>query len=137
MITAQQFWKGRDTQYAADLTPEIVANAEETLWRTNRLLAMFFAANAHTTRDRGCNSGWRPPIVNARTKDAAKLSNHMTGKAIDVGDDDEALDTWLMTIAGQQALIECELWMEHPKATPRWCHLQTVPPRSGRRVYYP
>lgn len=137
MITLQEFYKGRDKQYPNDLTPEIIANAQETLKRANTLLERFFVSVPGATRDRGCNSGWRPPAVNAATAKAAKKSLHMLGKAIDIGDDDELLDRWLMTPIGRTALEEIGLWMEHPSATPRWSHLQTVPPKSGKRVFYP
>lgn len=137
MITLEQFYKGRDKQYSADLTPEIKTDAVETLRRANLLLDRFFAWNPEATRDRGCNSGWRPPAVNAGTKKAAPKSNHLLGRAIDIGDDDEQLDTWLLTPEGQSALREIGLWMESPTATPRWCHVQIVPPRSGRRVFLP
>lgn len=137
MITQEQFYKGRDKQYASDLTPEIKANAVETLRRVNGLLDRFYALNPGAEKNRGCNSGWRPPAVNASVENAAKRSKHMLGQAIDVEDIDGALDKWLMTDAGKAALVEFNLWMEHPNATPRWCHLQTVPPRSGKRVFYP
>ena len=137
MITQEQFYKGRDKAFACDLTPEIRANAVETLKRANHLLDEFYTCNPSAYRNRGCNSGWRPPAVNACTKGAAKKSNHMLGKAIDIGDDDEQLDTWLMTPEGQSALVRIGLWMEHPSATPRWAHVQTVPPGSGRRVFNP
>lgn len=137
MITLAMFYKGRDSAYSADLTAEIKMNAIETLRRANLLLDRFLIANPRCTRDRGCNSGWRPAAVNSATKGASKMSKHMLGKAIDIGDDDEALDNWLLTLDGQQALVECELWMESPTATPRWCHVQTVPPKSGRRIFFP
>ena len=136
MITLELFYKGRDKQFAADLTPEIQKNAEELLRRTNRLLELFYVANP-TAHKRGCNSGWRPPAVNAGVKNAAPKSNHMKGLAVDIEDDDEMLDKWLMTAAGQKTLEICQLWMEHPSATPRWAHVQSVPPRSGRRVFNP
>jgi hypothetical protein len=34
-------------------------------------------------------------------------------------------------------LAEIGLWLEHPISTPRWCHVQTVPPKSGKRVFTP
>lgn len=137
MISLAQFYKGHDKQYAAELTAEIRQNAEETLQRANLLLDLFRLANPSNECARGCNSGWRPPAVNAATARAAKKSNHMLGLAIDIGDEDGELDAWLMTPAGQQALERIGLWMEHPSATPRWAHVQTVPPRSGRRVFAP
>jgi len=136
MISLAQFFMGRDVTYKSALTPAVTANATDLLQRVNFLLEVFYAANpkAHA---RGVNSGWRPPALNASVKGAAPRSKHMTGQAIDVGDDDGALDAWLMTPLGQKALVEAKLWMEHPSATPRWCHLQSVPPGSGRRVFYP
>lgn len=136
MITLEQFYKGRDKLYAAELTEEVRLNAEVTLKKANRLLEIFYAANPKA-HQRGCNSGWRPAAVNAATKNAAKKSHHMLCLAIDIEDDDEMLDKWLMTAEGQKALERCELWMEHPQATPRWAHVQTVSPRSGRRVFLP
>jgi hypothetical protein len=40
-------------------------------------------------------------------------------------------------MANLAVLEELQLWLEHPDATPGWCHLQILPPRSGRRVFYP
>lgn len=135
-ITLEQFFMGRDKQYAAQLTPEFRANAAETVLRANALLTLFFFLNP-AAKARKVNSGWRPPAVNAATKGAAALSKHMTCQAVDLSDPDGELDAWLMTEAGQDALIDIGLWMEHPNATPRWAHVQTVPPRSGRRVFMP
>ena len=136
MITVSDYFMGRDRVYASCLTDDIKLNAAETVKRANALLELFYAAcpKAH---QRNVNSGWRPPAINACVRGAAPRSNHMTGKAVDLGDDDGALDDWLMTIPGQAALVKIGLWMEHPSATPRWCHVQTVPPGSGRRVFHP
>jgi hypothetical protein len=61
----------------------------------------------------------------------------MTGQAIDIYDPDGDLDDWLMTIEGLAALEALGLWIEHPSATKSWSHLQTIPPKSRRRVFYP
>lgn len=136
MITISDYFMGRDKTYAAALTPDIVKNAEDLLTRVNFLMAIFYTSNpkAHS---RAVNSGWRPPKLNATVQNAAPNSHHMTGKAIDVNDDDGQLDAWLMGLAGQKALVDARLWIEHPSATPRWSHFQSEPPRSGRRVFYP
>lgn len=136
MITTAEFFMGRDRTYKSVLTDEIVNNALETVKRANLVLDAFYTANPKAHR-RGVNSGWRPPAVNAGVRGAALKSKHMTGEAVDLGDDDGALDAWLMTPEGQAVLAKVGLWMEHPSATPRWCHLQTKPPGSGRRVFYP
>ena len=39
MITLEAYWKGRDTEYADELTDEIRANAEVTVAKANELLA--------------------------------------------------------------------------------------------------
>ena len=136
MITLADYWMGRDERFAGDLTTAIRDNAKLTVDRANALLERFAAATGNTT-PRRVNSGWRPPAVNAATRNAAPRSKHRTGEAIDIGDDDEALDRWCMTPAGRAALEALGLWLEHPSATPRWCHVQTVPPRSGNRVFHP
>ena len=136
MLTLEQFYKGRDTLYANELTAEINSNAIETLNRVNKLLDIFYA-KSKTTTSRGVNSGWRPPEVNKKVANAAKKSLHMIGKAIDIEDEDEALDKWCMTDVGRKAMLDIGLWLEHPSSTPRWCHLQTTPPGSGNRVFYP
>lgn len=136
MITLQDYLMGRDKTYAAAYTPTIRKNAEDLLSRVNFLMAIFYTTHPET-HSRRVNSGWRPAAINSKTPGAAAQSRHMTGQAIDIGDDDGSLDAWLMTIPGQKALVDARLWMEHPSATPRWTHLQSEPPRSGRRVFYP
>ena len=130
------YFMGRDKTFASELTPHITQAAQETVKRANALMALFHEANpkAHVRR---INSGWRPATLNARVPNAAMYSKHMSAQAIDIGDDDGQLDAWLMTIPGQAALVAHGLWMEHPAATPRWTHLQIVPPGSGRRVFNP
>lgn len=136
MISLSDYFMGRDITYAADLTESIKENAVETVSRANLLLDQFYSSNkkAHA---RSVNSGWRPPAINASTKNAAVKSKHMDGRAIDIGDDDEQLDEWCMTLTGQQCLKSIGLWLEHPSSTPRWCHVQIVAPRSGNRIFYP
>ncbi len=122
------YYMGRDREYHAELTPELRANARETVGRVNRLLK-----RAGFTRR--VTSGWRPAAVNATVPGAAKGSKHINCIAIDLEDRDGALDAWCM--AHLDVLEELGLWLEHPDATPDWCHLQTLPPRSGNRVFQP
>lgn len=128
MITSAKFWQGRDVKYASELTHEIRANANEIMRRVNMLLerAGFL--------DRDATSGWRPQAVNANVTGAAKKSTHLLGQAIDTADYDKELQKWCLV--NLPVLEELGLWMEHPIDTPSWTHLQSVPPKSGRRVYY-
>ena len=122
------YYMGRDREFHAELTPELRANARETVRRVNRLLK-----RAGFTRR--ITSGWRPAAVNAAVPGAAKGSKHISCIAIDLEDKDGALDAWCM--AHLDVLEEIGLWLEHPDATPDWCHLQTLPPRSGNRIFEP
>lgn len=135
MITIAKYFMGRDKLYPRDLTEEIQGNAALTVLRVNKLLTAYKSATGLDVTI--VNSGWRPPAVNANTANAAKKSHHMMGRAVDLGDDAEYLDTWLMTVEGQSAMSEAGVWHEHPSATPRWAHLQTVAPRSGKRTFMP
>ena len=137
-ITLDDYWMGRDKEYAKELTDAIRFNAENTVSLVNRLL--FSATKGGVLLVAGksnsqVNSGWRPPAVNAATQNAAARSRHMTGQACDIHDPDGALDNWC--VANLPALAKVGLWMEHPKATPGWCHLQTIPPKSGNRIFMP
>jgi len=122
------YYRGRDRLHRDELTCELRANARETLRRANRLLRRAGLA-------RKVSSGWRPAAVNAAVPGAAKGSKHLSCQAVDLEDRDGRLDAWCM--ANLAVLEELQLWLEHPDATPGWCHLQTLPPRSGRRVFYP
>ena len=134
MITLDDFWMGRDKTHSKDLTTDIVRAAEITVQRANMALGEFrFATN--DTELRNVNSGWRPPGVNRDTPGAALRSKHMLGQAVDISDPDGDLDDWCL--AHLDILSRIGLWLEHPAATKGWCHLQTVPPKSGNRVFYP
>lgn len=136
MITLEDYYMGRDIVFKDDLSDEIRANAKTTVEHANKLLARYIASTGDA-RPRRVTSGWRPPSVNEKVSGAAKRSNHMVGRAVDIADASCALKRWLVTPAGQVALIECGLWMEHPDATPTWVHVQIVPPRSGSRIFRP
>jgi hypothetical protein len=128
MIQREDYFKHRDVEYAADFTSSVSTNADLTIALANQLLY-------HFGEDRKVNSGWRPPAVNAGTPGAAPFSRHMTGEAIDLWDPEGDLDEWCL--ANLNILTTLGLWMEHPASTKGWCHVQTVPPKSRNRVFYP
>jgi hypothetical protein len=141
MITMTDYWMGRNVTHALSLTPQIEHEAQRTVELANKLLTTAALHGVilppHPVNHSSVSSGWRPPAVNAGTPNAAPNSKHMTGKAIDIYDPDGDLDNWLMTDKGTAALEAIGLWMEHPSATKGWTHLQTVPPGSNRRCFYP
>jgi len=128
MITLAQYYMGRDQVYGELLTRPLQQNALETVEKVNQLLLAF-------GENRKVNSGWRPPAVNTNTPGAALRSKHMTCQACDLEDIEGDLDEWCMDHL--EVLSGIGLWMEHPASTKGWCHVQTVPPRSGKRVFYP
>lgn len=128
-ITTQEYLdQHRDSAEPGELTNEIRGNASRTVAAAINLLARF-------GEQRGLRSGWRPKRYNANTPGSAMKSKHMTGEAIDLDDPDGDLDEWCY--ANQGTLESLGLWMEHPASTKGWCHVQIVPPKSGKRVFYP
>lgn len=141
MITLADYFMGRRELYPGVCTPEIEREAAITAQKASDLLtqAKTYGVTLDVNPKTGTvvSSGWRPPAVNASTPNAAPNSKHMTGQAIDIYDPDGDLDDWLMSGEGQAALMGLGLWHEHPSATKGWAHVQTIPPRSGRRTFYP
>jgi hypothetical protein len=141
VITLADYWMGRDATHPLDMTPQIERNAFLLLELVDKVLVLAKGAGVtferHPKTGTIVSSGWRPPAVNAETPRAAFRSKHMTGQAIDLFDPDGDLDEWLLTDDGKRVLKDLGLWMEHPAATKGWSHLQSVPPRSGSRVFYP
>ena len=134
MISLEAYWRGRDTEYADELTDAIRANAQVTVDRANDLLARAGRSDIHTV-----NSGWRPKSVNDATSNAAKGSKHLSAEAVDLPDSDGLLAEWCMD--NVDVLKELGLWMEHPGWTKGWLHVQTVPPgnppRAQVRIFIP
>lgn len=134
MITLTDYFMGRDRIYPDEATDAIRAAAAETVARANLLLSSYRLM----TKDeeiRKVNSGWRPAAINRATPNSALKSKHMTGHAIDISDPEGDLDEWCME--HPEVLQTIGLWQEHPSATKGWCHVQTIPPKSGKRVFYP
>lgn len=140
MITIADYWMGRDQTHGLYLGTDIRANAARTVVVVNTLLELAQASGVRLEMSPRTGtrvaSGWRPPDINAATPNAAPRSKHLTGHAVDIYDPDGDLDEWAMLNA-DGALAKAGLWLEHPSATKGWCHLQTLPPGSGRRVFFP
>ena len=128
MISLDDYYMGRDRQYPDELSDGLRENAQDTVKKVNELLALFKETRIVT-------SGWRPAAVNASTPNAASKSKHMTCQACDLDDPEGDLDQW--ALENRWALENIGLWMEHPAATKGWAHFQTVPPKSGKRIFYP
>lgn len=148
MLTVDDYFTGpdgvrRDKVYSAELTHEILANAQVTVDRWNLLLTHFYSENPSAARRR-INSGWRPKAVNASTPGAATNSTHLTGEAMDASDADRMLARWILgnELAAKKLGVpsyaaKIGLWFEDFRTTEDWCHGQIVPPHSLNRIYIP
>lgn len=135
MIDLDAYYNGRDRTYRGELTDEIQKNAEDTIAKANLLLARAGFQHVCTV-----SSGWRPKTINDTTPNASATSHHLTGRAIDLPDPDRKLAVWC--VRNLDVLAEIGLWLEDPRWTydengEHWVHVQTVPPRSGNRVFTP
>ncbi len=76
-------------------------------------------------------SGYRCPEHN-RAIGGAVRSAHLVGEAADIQDHRGELKSFCT----DAVLAQVGLWMEHPAATPTWCHLQ-IRPVPGKRIFRP
>jgi hypothetical protein len=129
-ITLEKYYQGRKEEYFSQWELSIEQNAEILLERVNTLISLYPETKAWKV-----NSGWRPPTLNAAIQNAARRSRHTTGEAIDLADSQGLFGNWCFQ--HQDKLSQVGLWMEHPAATKGWVHLQSKPPKSGNRVFYP
>lgn len=130
MMTVEQYLMGR----LEGMTETLWANARNMVLRANWLRG-FYLIDCPEAAEWEVRSGRRTPEINAGTPGAAVGSNHLTCNALDIADNDRRLARWL--VANLHVLVDIELWMEDPRCTPTWVHIQTVPPVSGNRVFIP
>lgn len=139
-ITLDNYLMGRQALFPEDYAT-VKVPAEQTVQKVNNLLAVLEAEGvkleANPRTGSIVNSGWRPLTINNQVKGAAVRSKHITAEACDLYDPEGVIDDYLMSEAGQRVLTSARLWLEHPAATKGWSHVQTVPPASGRRTFYP
>lgn len=126
MITLDDYLMGRTK--ISPLTEQMRMDSLSMVDKTNRLLSLFGSS-------RKVSSGYRPELINSTIKNAALHSNHIICRAVDLEDHDGRLDFFCMT--HQDDLIRIGLWLEDPRGTPGWCHVQIVSPASHHRVFMP
>jgi hypothetical protein len=126
MITREEILMGRDK--IVPLSQEQEDNLEHLLECLNKLRTAY-------GKPMYVSSGYRPEAINSKVKGAAKKSNHIMCLACDFKDLDGSLDEWCLQ--NLDILEECGLYLESPMHTPNWCHLQAIPPKSGKRIFIP
>lgn len=122
-----------------EVSAEIRANAEELLGRVDVLLEcaqddkILLCVNSKTESliSGSGSGGYRTPDNPV----GAKSSRHKKGQAVDIYDPMRDLAQWC--IDNENVLEQCGLWMEDPRWTPTWVHLQSEPPGSGHRYFIP
>jgi len=125
LITLSEYLMDRDTEYK--LAPEFKNNALVLLEKVNKLIQK-------SGIERSVNSGWRPTYYN-NLAGGSRKSAHLSCEAIDLKDSDDKMKTWIME--NQEVLEEFDLYLEDPRYTDTWVHLQTRAVGSGRRVFIP
>ncbi len=126
---------GRDQLYAGACDATIRRNAAWTVLLTNQLKQLAAIHVGFVFPADEVASGWRPVEVNDATVNAAAHSAHITAEALDTHDPARLFARWcLQNLAELQTI---GLWMEDPRWTPTWVHLQTHAPHSGHRVFIP
>lgn len=135
VITIAQYFMGRELRFPARCDATIIRNAAETVLRTNQLKQVAAERDGFVFPADEVASGWRPTEINDRTCNAAHSSPHITAQALDTHDPVRAFARWcLKNIAEMERFC---LWMEDPRWTPDWVHLQIYAPKSGHRVFIP
>jgi hypothetical protein len=128
VISKDELLIGREKLFQQDYTQQISDNLDELLEKLNKIRLEY-------GEPMKVASGWRPPAVNASTKNAAPNSNHMTGHAADIADSDGKL--WKWVISNLEFISDLGLYMEDKRWTPTWVHFQNLPPKSKKRIYIP
>jgi hypothetical protein len=128
----------------------MITSAMELAVKITHLLLAFMVEIKIIDNERKVTSGYRPPEVNERTLGAVPNSHHLRCEAADLEDSDGQLAKFC--IARADLLEKFALWMENPLYTRTisageskkiplgqqgWVHLQSVPPKSGHRIFIP
>lgn len=111
-------------------TKEIEDNALDLVTRIN-----YFLKEVGYYGQAKFSSGFRPHDVNKLTPGASKKSGHMNGGSGDLEDKERELA--LLVLSNLKLLEKHGLWLEDPKKTEGWIHVQNYPPKSGNRVFLP
>lgn len=122
MITLSEYLMGRDSEYP--LTVELALNVAKLLGAINYLRGRWGWPLT-------VSSGYRPGKYN-KAAGGALRSAHLTCEAIDLADLDGGFAVWCLK--NLEELEKAGLWMENPKQTKGWLHLQ-VRPVPGKRVF--
>lgn len=114
-ISKAEILMKRDNLFPDDYTSEVSENIDKLLIPLNKFREEYGKSMI-------VSSGWRPASINKKIGGAAK-SNHMVGLACDFVDADGKLAEFALKMDKAGKLKEWGLWLENPKDTKGWVHL--------------
>ena len=119
MVTAKEVLMGRDEKYT--LTKEQIDNLFNLLPRINFIRFCY-------AKPLIVSSGYRPGEFNSPASGATK-SSHLVCRAVDFVDSTGEFAKWCLDNVA--LLEEAGLYLEDPKHTIGWVHLQSTPTKSN------
>ena len=137
MIRIDEYFAGHSGH--SEISESIKQNAVELLESVNQLMleaqedGVGFTINPKTKSyiSGSGNGGFRP----SNSTVGASKSKHKTGNGADIYDPERMFASWALANKGK--LADAGLYIEDPRWTPSWLHLQNIPPNSGQIVYRP
>lgn len=134
MITVQEYFHESVTKYGYSPTVQDNDRADDLLTRVSAIEDDWLAAgHAELVQTSGHRTRQKTLDLIASGVRAALGGNHEKSLAIDIADPSGELDEWLT----DEMLTSYGLWREAPPSTPGWVHVQSVPPKSGHRTFFP
>ena len=112
--------------------PEIDKNLMILLDRINQVRNVYGSPMTVTS---GLRSDDQQKALIAVGKSTATKSNHLTGSAVDILDENRNLTAWVK--ANMSLMEQIGMWFEDFDHTPCCVHFQILPPKSGNRVFIP
>lgn len=110
------------------MTPEVEANLAHLCDVINELEKLSGIEPVVT-------SGLRSYEDQLKINPGAPHSRHLTGEAVDLYDPDSRWYVWLCN--NLEEMIRIGIWCESKNFTRTWMHVQTAPPASGKRFFFP
>lgn len=128
------FTESEINNHGYELTPDIKANIGVLIDRLSQIREAYGKPMIVT-------SGLRSQEDQMRINANAPKSTHIQGEAADIQDKDGKLRDFIL--ANMDLMAKIGVWFEdfdstkgsHPGGG--WVHIQSVPPKSGKRVYIP
>lgn len=131
-ITKSDLLMGRDKIYPKEYTKEVSDNLDKLLEVIGKVEEKYLLDGGEVFK---VNSGWRPSGINDATSNASKTSKHLLGLAVDIGDSEGKV--WKWVLQNVEFLKGLGIYLEDKRWTPSWCHMQCVPPGSGKFIFIP